>query len=152
MKSITTLTLAVLLAGCAHRRFALTTDADRLHRQHRFVADVTCIDAQPRYYSTFRDQFHMLAMSPRIRWTADFHLDRILQGEITNRSFRLIDARNRATPFSVTGFFFQTNRTYRVGFDRIAEGEARGLEILATNTAAKSPTTLESNEPPPAPR
>jgi hypothetical protein len=84
----------------------------------------------------------MLAMMPRIRWTADFQVDHVRQGNITNWSFRLIDARDSATPFCVTGFFFQTNRSYRVGFDRIAEGEVRGLEILTTDSNSKQPIQI----------
>lgn len=139
MKSITLLGVIIVLAGCAQDRFATTGDATRISERHRFVADVTCISAEPRYYRKLRDEFHMLAMSPRVRWTVDFRIDRMIKGNIATTSFRLNDAQDKATPFSVNGFYFQTNGNYRVGFDGITDGEVRGLEIL-TNSTTMQPT------------
>ena len=82
----------------------------------------------------------MLAMPPRVRWTVAFRIDRIIKGGIATSSFRLAEARDRATPFSMSGFYFETNSSYRVGFDSITEGEVRGLEIL-TNSTTMRPNT-----------
>ena len=120
-----------LLAGCAHDRFAITSDARRISERHPFVVDVTCTSASHRLYKTLRDEFHMLAMPPRIRLTAEFRIDHVIKGDVASSSFRITDARDRATPFCISGFWFQTNTSYRVGFDRITDGEVRGLEILA---------------------
>lgn len=102
------------------------------------------MSAQPRYYKTLRDEFRMLAMPPRVRWTVDFHVDRVIKGDITMTAFRLSDARDRATPFSMSGFYFQTNISYKVGFDGIIEGNVRGLEIL-TNSATLRPNAPNSS-------
>lgn len=122
----------LIFTGCTRARFATSNDAKRLTERHKCVADVTCLQAQPRHYKTLCDEFHMLAMPPRVRWTVTFRVDRVTQGNVTTNTFRLIDARDRATPF-LEGFYFQTNKSYRVGFDRISDGEVRGLEILTNN-------------------
>jgi hypothetical protein len=128
----------LFLTGCAHDRFAITNDASRIYERHSFVADVTCTSAESVFYNNFRDQFHMLAMPPRVRWTASFRIDRVIKGDLLTNSFRIDGAQNKATPFSMMGFdgsefFFQTNVVYRVGFDCIIKGEVRDLEILTNN-------------------
>lgn len=148
MKAIMLLiTFAMLLVGCAHDRFALTSDARRISDRHAFVADVTCTSATFRLYKTFRDEFHMLAMPPRIRWTAEFRIDHVIKGDVTSSTFHLSDSRDRATSFSTSGIWFQTNASYRVGFDRISNGKVRGLEILAER---KQFLPAQSAKPPPS--
>ena len=142
MKFSALFALVVILTGCAHDRFGTASDPARFAEQHRIVADVTCRSAQPRFYNTLCDEFHMLAMPPRVRWTVAFRIDRVIKGTISTSSFRLNDARDRTTPFTMRGFYFQTNVSYKVGFDRITEaGVAKGLEIL-TNSSTVRPKSL----------
>jgi len=123
------LPLTMLLTGCAHDRFAITNDAARISDRHTFVADVTCTSASFRFYKTLRDEFHLKAMPRRIRWTVEFRIDHVIKGDVAATTFHLVDARDSATPFR-SGIWFQTNVSYRVGFDRIVDGKVRGLEIF----------------------
>ena len=128
----------LFVTGCAHDRFAITNDASLIYERHSFVADVTCTSAESVFYNNLRDHFHIFAPLLRIRWTATFRIDRVIKGDILTNSFRIDGAQNKATPFSMMGFdrsefWFQTNVVYRVGFDRIKNGEVRDLEILTNN-------------------
>lgn len=125
------LLLTVLLTGCTHDRFAVTNHATRIFDSHAFVADVTCTSADFRNYKTLRDEFHLKAMPPRIRWTAAFRIDHVIKGDVSATNFRLIEASDSASPFR-SGIWFQTNVSYRVGFDCIADGKVRGLEIFTS--------------------
>jgi hypothetical protein len=133
MKTITLLLLTLLLPGCANRQFSVTNDVNHIFKRHRFVADVTCISSEPRHYNLPRDDFHMLAMPPRVRWTVEFRIDRVIKGEAATNSFRLNDARNTANPFDLFAFGFETSQSYLVGFDSLTKGEVCGLEILGSN-------------------
>jgi len=126
------------LTGCAHDRFTITNDASRIYKRHSFVADVTCTSADPTFYNNLRDQFHLGAPLKRVLWTVAFRIDRVIKGDLLTNSFRLDEAQNKATPFSMMGFderefYFQTNVAYRVGFDCIKNGKVRDLEILKKN-------------------
>lgn len=129
---------ALALTGCARWTYDTARDHSTLAWHHRFAADVTCTEAQSRQYSTLRDEFHLLAMPPRIRWSVSFQVEQVLQGDLTNRCFRLVDARYRRSPFVSEGIFWHTNTTYRVAFDRITDGLVKGLVVLETNRAGIS--------------
>lgn len=131
MKSLAPLALLTLMhAGCAHQRFELVNDTQRLSDHHQVVAEVTCTFAKSSLYTTLRDEFHVKAMPPRARWTAEFRVEQVIKGNITCQSFRITGARIDGPRYSTSGFQLRTNASYRVGFDRIASGEVRGLTIL----------------------
>lgn len=126
----TLLPWTILLAGCAKDRFAITQDAEGMTDRHSIIAKVTCTSASFRHDNTLRDQFHLKAMPPRVRWTAVFHIEQVFQGNVPTTNFLLDDARGFAREHNAA-LWLQTNVSYTVGFDRIKKGKVYGLEIYS---------------------
>jgi hypothetical protein len=123
------LVLSGILSGCASAQFKVVSDKQRLTKSRRIVAEVTCLEAAPRYYTTFRDRnFRILAMPPRVRQSATFQIDHVLKGESSDRTFALVDARDAETVYRPLAF--QTGKHYTVGFSRIVNHQVKGLAVF----------------------
>jgi hypothetical protein len=118
-----------LLSGCASAQFKAVSDKQRLADSHRIVAEVTCLEATPRYYTTFRDRnLTMLAKLPRVRWSATFQVNQVVKGELSDQTFMLVDARDAETLYHPLNF--RAGEHYTVGFSRIENHQVKGLAVF----------------------
>ncbi|HUA39823.1 MAG TPA: hypothetical protein VMA35_15615 [Candidatus Sulfopaludibacter sp.] len=128
------LILSFLLTGCAAPEFSVVPDTRQLARNHRVVAEVTCIKADSilctRHLALFPTHY--------IRCNAEFRVDRILQGEFTGCRFALVNAEGAGIPES--GFdVFETNKIYTVGFDSVIRGNVKHFAVVGQESASPPP-------------
>jgi hypothetical protein len=133
MKSKLLLGLALVLSGglfgCASAKFKVMPDKQQLTDNHRIVAEVTCVEAKPTKYTTFRDEFLRIgAMPPHVRWTLTFQVNKILKGQFVGRSITLVDARIDGNPYF--RFWFETGKMYTVGFNSVSDNQVNGFAVL----------------------
>jgi hypothetical protein len=82
------------LFGCASAKFKVMPDQQQLMKNHRVVAEVTCLVAKPTPYMTFRDRYFRIgAMPPHVRWTVTFQVNKILKGKLAEQTVTLVDSR-----------------------------------------------------------
>lgn len=128
------LVLIGVTSGCTSAKFRLESDKQELMKGHRVVAEVTCTEATPRRYTTYRDRhFRILAMPPHIRWSANFRVDQVLKGEFSEPTVSLIDAKDAETSYS--RFVFKVGKSYTVSFNPGANHEVKNLAILTREPA-----------------
>ncbi len=101
----------------------------KLTKDHAIVAEVTCIEAKSRFYSTFRDQYlRVLAMPPHVRWTATFRVEHVLKGNSCDQTVTLIDARDASPPYD--HFSFEAGKSYILGFNSASNKGLKGCAVL----------------------
>jgi hypothetical protein len=120
---------SVYLSGCASAQYKVVSDKQRLTENHRTVAEVTCLEATPRYYTTFRDRnLTTLAKLPRVRWSATFQVNQVLKGELSDQTFTLVDARDSETLYHPLNF--KAGEHYTVGFSRIKNHTVKNFAVF----------------------
>lgn len=125
------LVMSGLVSGCATSKFKVVSEREWLIKNQRVVVEVTCLETTPEYYNTFSDQyFSVKAKLPRTRWNASFRVNTILQGNFSGTTLLITDAKNVANN---PRFYFETGRSYTMGFDHIANGAVKKFAILSTN-------------------
>lgn len=145
------LVLIFALTGCASAKFKVVSDKQRLTETHRVVAQVTCLEATPKHYTTFRDRyFRMLAMPPRTRWCATFKVNQVIKGSFSEPTFTLTDAKDAQATFS--RFYFEAGQDYTVGFERTPHHAVKYLAVCYQDDLTSWPDRETSGLPWPRPR
>ncbi|HSY10413.1 MAG TPA: hypothetical protein VK840_05810, partial [Candidatus Dormibacteraeota bacterium] len=117
------------LLGCASAKFKVMPDKLQLTDNHRIVAEVTCVEAKPTEYTTFRDEYLRVgAMPPHVRWTVKFHVDRILKGTLAEQTFTIVDCRIAGNPYF--RFWFEAGKIYTVGFNSESDNQVNDFAVL----------------------
>lgn len=123
------LVLSLVLTGCTTAKFRVISDEQRLTENRCIVAEAACLEATPKYYTTFRDRyFRILAMPPHVRWSATFRMDKVLKGNCPVQTFTLSEAVDAESPYS--RFAFKTGKNYLVGFNQISNGKVQDLAVF----------------------
>lgn len=118
------------LFGCASANFKVMPDKQQLTDNHRIVAEVTCVEAKPTKYTTFRDEYLRVgAMPPHVRWTVKFQVDRILKGKFTEQTFTIVDARIAGNPYF--SFWFEAGKIYTVGFNSASDNQVNCFAVFS---------------------
>ena len=117
--------------GCVTNKFKVVDDSRQLAEGRRVVTVVTCTKAEPIYQRSFRDEYLSEGiMPPHIRWTANFHVDRVLQGNLAAETITLVDARDVGEPYSA--FVFEKGKTYTIGFNSVSRQRIKDCVVLGT--------------------
>lgn len=117
------------LSGCASAKFKVTPDQQQLMKNHRVVAEVTCLVAKPTPYTTFRDRYFRIgALPPHVRWTVTFQVNKILKGKFAGQTVTLVDSRIAGNPYF--HFYFEAGKIYTVGFNSASENEVNDFTVL----------------------
>ena len=121
--------LCFVLTGCVTAKFKVITDKKLLSESQRVVAEVTCLKATTKHYTTFRDSYLRIgAMPPRVRWSATFRINQILKGEYSGQTIILTDAEDAESAYS--HFSFETGKNYTIGFNQASKGKAQHLTVF----------------------
>lgn len=132
------------LSGCSSAKFEMMPDLRQLTKSRPIIAAVTCIEAKPRLYTTFRDHnFRIGVMPPHVRWTATFEVNGILKGKFTGQTLRLVDSIKAGNPYSY--FLFEAGKSYTVGFRSVSDKKVHGFAVLGDGT---DPNDAWRNMPP----
>lgn len=117
------------LFGCASAKFNVMPDKQQLTDNHRIVAEVTCVEAKPTKYTTFRDEYLRIgAMPPRVHWTVTFQVNKILKGKFAGQTVTLVDTKIAGNPYF--RFWFEAGKIYTVGFNSVSDNQVNGFAVL----------------------
>jgi hypothetical protein len=96
---------------------------------HCIVAEVTCLKAKAREYTTFREQYFSIgAVPPRVRWTVTFQVNKIVKGNFAEQTIAIVDARVAGNPYAL--YRFKVGTIYTVGFNSISDNTVRGFAVF----------------------